>query len=146
MNAWPKKCGCGRSYSAEEWLELPAGGRMALGDDEGEIDLRHCVCESTISVLVSDLEEDDRLAFELKRLARIERLVVGAERAVDLALAFAAEDRERGASVVDDHRIIAATRQASEYLRAVDVQRALRFNASDLVLVASMGEQLAAAE
>ena len=146
MNAWPKACACGRSYSAEEWLELPAGGRMALSDEEGDIDLRHCVCLSTISVLVSDLEEDDRLAFELKRLERIERLVAGAERAVDLALGFAAENRERGESVFDDHRVVAATRQATEYLRAVERQRAMRFNASDLVLVASMDEQLAAAE
>lgn len=139
-----KTCGCGRTFTVEEWRELPGCGRMP--DEEGDLDLRHCPCGSTIAVLVSDLEEDDRLAFELKRLARMERLVAGAEKAVDIALAFAAEDRARGLHPSDDHRVVSATRQATQYLSAVVRERSMTFNASDLVLVATMNETLQAAE
>lgn len=41
-----KTCGCGATYSAEEWLGLAAIGFL-LGED-GPLELRNCPCGSTI--------------------------------------------------------------------------------------------------
>jgi hypothetical protein len=50
-----KECGCGRQYSRETWSTLRLVGRQ--GDDDGAIELRDCVCRSTIAVDVRDLRE-----------------------------------------------------------------------------------------
>lgn len=44
-----KVCSCGIRYSAAQWSQLEAAGRMADGDG-GWLELRHCSCGSTIAV------------------------------------------------------------------------------------------------
>jgi hypothetical protein len=45
-----KVCGCGRTYTAEQWSTLEMVGRMF--DVEETIELRNCPCGSTIAVTV----------------------------------------------------------------------------------------------
>lgn len=47
---WPKKCGCGRVYTREEWNQLPIGYEQhdVFGRHEG----RHCSCGSTLQVVL----------------------------------------------------------------------------------------------
>jgi hypothetical protein len=141
MNAWPRVCGCGRSYSAEQWRELVGAGRMDLGDGEA-IDLRHCACKSTISVLVSDLEEDARIAFALRKDERLSRLYEAADKALDLTRTFVREDRAAGVAPWEDHRVTSALRQFGEYLRAIKRLDAMPFVAGDDVLLVTMAEEL----
>lgn len=49
-----KECGCGRQYSRETWDQLHLVGRMPDGEG-GELELRDCVCKSTIAVDVVEL-------------------------------------------------------------------------------------------
>ena len=50
-----KTCGCGRTYTRDEWESLPFGGWMGDGDRDAQ-ELRHCACRSTISVGVRRAE------------------------------------------------------------------------------------------
>ena len=54
---WPKQCGCGEVWSRAEWPELPPIGRYLAGTD-GWIELRTCVCGSSLVVGVIDLDVD----------------------------------------------------------------------------------------
>lgn len=47
-----KVCGCEREYTAADWRCLPLVGRQDDGDG-GYLELRNCVCRSTIAVEVS---------------------------------------------------------------------------------------------
>jgi hypothetical protein len=50
-----KTCNCGETYTAETWPLLPmpqGGGRWADGDEV--LELRNCICGSTIAVTVDD--------------------------------------------------------------------------------------------
>lgn len=136
-----KTCPCGRTFTFDQWRELPGCGRMDDGDG-GALDLRNCPCGSTIAVDVAILQEDDRLAFEIRRDARLLRLISAAETATDLALRYASEDQVDGVDARQDRRIVDASRQAAEYLRAAHRIRAMTFNSDDCVLVASMTEEL----
>jgi hypothetical protein len=49
---WPKVCACGAAWSEEDWSDRPLVGQMALSDDEPPLELRHCMCGSTIAVLM----------------------------------------------------------------------------------------------
>jgi hypothetical protein len=52
---WLRQCQCGSCFTHDEWARLALAGEMD-GPEEGQrIELRHCPCGSTISVL---LEED----------------------------------------------------------------------------------------
>ena len=48
---FPKRCGCGLTWPALEWLQLEFVGVMDEGDDR--IELRHCTCGSTIAMLAA---------------------------------------------------------------------------------------------
>ncbi len=51
VNEWPKRCGCGRSYTAHEWRLLEIAGTMV--DDVESLELRNCrECKSTIAVVI----------------------------------------------------------------------------------------------
>lgn len=39
-----KRCSCGRQYTATTWAALPPGG------EQGNYELRHCPCRSTLAV------------------------------------------------------------------------------------------------
>lgn len=52
MSTVVKACGCGRTYTAEEWAALELVGIMA--DDVETIELRNCPCGSTIAVEASE--------------------------------------------------------------------------------------------
>jgi hypothetical protein len=43
-----KPCGCGRVHDAEAWASLPPAGEMR--DEEENLELRTCVCGSTLAV------------------------------------------------------------------------------------------------
>ncbi len=47
VDAWPKACGCGRSYTEHEWNLLTYVGTMV--DDAESCELRNCRCGSTIA-------------------------------------------------------------------------------------------------
>ena len=49
LRTFPKTCSCGRIYSLEEWLALPAGGIQKADGDE-DLEMRHCSCGSTMCV------------------------------------------------------------------------------------------------
>lgn len=51
---WPKACRCGEVWSRGEWPELPPIGRYLAGAD-GWIELRTCVCGSTLVVAANEL-------------------------------------------------------------------------------------------
>lgn len=55
---WPKACGCGEVWSRDQWPELPPIGRYLAGA-EGWIELRTCVCGSTLVVGATELTEED---------------------------------------------------------------------------------------
>lgn len=48
FGSWPKRCGCKREHSAADWSRLPYCGE--LDDGEAILEMRHCVCGSTIAV------------------------------------------------------------------------------------------------
>lgn len=48
--AWPKACGCGASYTREEFYALPYVGIQDDGTERAV--LRNCRCRSTISALI----------------------------------------------------------------------------------------------
>lgn len=139
-----KTCGCGRAFTFTAWRDLDGVGRMPDGDG-GELDMRNCPapCHSTLAVSVADLDEDARLAFELKREAKIARFLEAAEAATDLARRYTAEDRRDGLDAREDARITGAIRQATNYVRAAGRLQAMTFNCDDLVLAVTMTEELA---
>lgn len=51
-----KTCSCGRKYTRAQWRKLRYVGRIHVpADEEGpadDLELRDCVCQSTISVRV----------------------------------------------------------------------------------------------
>lgn len=54
---FPKVCSCGRSYTLREWEQLPEGKLWET--DWGDIlELRHCVCRSTMSILLVEGEPE----------------------------------------------------------------------------------------
>ena len=46
---WPKRCGCGASWWPTRFRSLESVGIWRV-DDEEELELRNCVCGSTIAV------------------------------------------------------------------------------------------------
>lgn len=53
VDAWPKRCGCGCSYTESEWMRLTYVGLMI--DDVESIELRNCsACGSTIAMTIDD--------------------------------------------------------------------------------------------
>lgn len=54
-----KTCGCGRSYTASQWADLPFHALHTWPWGEVQ-EFRHCLCRSTIViVLVEGLPDDD---------------------------------------------------------------------------------------
>jgi hypothetical protein len=47
VDAWPKACACGRSYTEHEWRLLQFIGEMV--DEETSLKMRNCACGSTIA-------------------------------------------------------------------------------------------------
>lgn len=45
-------CGCGRSFTAQDWLDLYIVGVQESGTDYSMLDLRNCPCRSTIAIEV----------------------------------------------------------------------------------------------
>lgn len=69
-NAWPKACGCGRSYTEHEWSLLKFVGSMQ--DDDPPLELRNCACGSTIAQEIetdaaAPTERDPLQRFRLQR-------------------------------------------------------------------------------
>jgi hypothetical protein len=52
---WPKHCGCGSTYSREEWAKLPYLARWEIEGGPTH-ELRHCHCQTTLAVDASMLE------------------------------------------------------------------------------------------
>lgn len=50
--AWPKRCACGAEWCAATWQHLPYVGRMDY-DGVDPLELRTCLCSSTLAVKVS---------------------------------------------------------------------------------------------
>lgn len=50
-----RECSCGRQYSLKQWLELPTCGRMRVPRRGIAVELRTCVCGSSLSVELDDL-------------------------------------------------------------------------------------------
>lgn len=144
MRPWPKTCACGRSYAAEEWLELPGCGRQDDGVDI--LDLRNCSCGSTIAVLVSDLPNDDRLDFATKRAEKIARLTEGARGAIHLAKRYEREDFFARRAWRDDPRIKGCLAQVAAYRKAIHAQRWMQFCNDDAVIEVCLCDELCAAE
>ena len=46
------RCSCGCHYTAEQWRQLPFGGIQRMDGIGLDLELRHCVCSSTLSVPV----------------------------------------------------------------------------------------------
>ncbi len=46
-----KTCGCGRSYTLEQWRKLPWVGEWK--DEVETLELRNCVCKSTIAIEIN---------------------------------------------------------------------------------------------
>jgi len=46
---WPKRCGCGLTYSQEEWAKLPYLARWEIEGGPTH-ELRHCHCHTTLAV------------------------------------------------------------------------------------------------
>jgi len=59
---FPKACLCGLSYDAASWARLRLVGRSA--DDVEVLELRDCVCKSTLAVLVSPTLAETRALLE----------------------------------------------------------------------------------
>jgi hypothetical protein len=68
---WIKTCVCGRTYSREEWVQLPAAGFMNKGKAiAGELlELKMCACGSSLAVDLGD-EPDSLPALRAARPAR----------------------------------------------------------------------------
>lgn len=49
-----KACSCGRVYSPAEWLKLPLVGIQTFEGDDAPpaLELRNCICKSTMAVEV----------------------------------------------------------------------------------------------
>lgn len=57
--AWPKKCACGAEHTRDGWRKLAFVGRLpSCGEDALEI--RNCVCGSSIAVEIREIEEEER--------------------------------------------------------------------------------------
>lgn len=67
---WPKRCGCGREHTEQEWSQLKLAGvqRWEWGE---AAEMRGCACGSTISVTIA--EGDPELEHELE-LVDLERV------------------------------------------------------------------------
>jgi CheY-like chemotaxis protein len=52
-----KRCSCGRDFTLAQWLTLARGGRMNLSRRESVVELRHCVCGSSMVLRVDGLAE-----------------------------------------------------------------------------------------
>ena len=53
---WPKTCGCGRTWTREQWRDLPFVARTP--DHEGGLlEMRTCMCRSTLAVHVDELDD-----------------------------------------------------------------------------------------
>lgn len=56
MSETPKTCACGRVYPPSLWRALPLVGYCAAGldgDDTRGLELRNCLCGSTLAVEVT---------------------------------------------------------------------------------------------
>lgn len=69
MNAWPKICGCGVVHYPGVWTELSFVGFMD-DCDGGRLELRNCVCRSTLAVEVEASGLPWPLASELAEVLR----------------------------------------------------------------------------
>lgn len=54
-----KQCGCGREYTRGQWLALHLCGRMHVPGSGIALELRNCVCGSSIAVECDDVPGDD---------------------------------------------------------------------------------------
>jgi CheY-like chemotaxis protein len=54
-----KQCGCGREYSRDEWGALRLCGRIHVPGRNFALELRNCVCGSSIAVQSEELPDDD---------------------------------------------------------------------------------------
>ena len=54
MRDFSKRCGCGCRYDAGAWQALPLVGHQV--DDVACLEMRDCVCGSTLAVEVDDFE------------------------------------------------------------------------------------------
>ncbi len=50
VQAWPKKCGCGRRFTAHEWRLIQFVGTWI--DDVESLELRNCPCGSTLAQVI----------------------------------------------------------------------------------------------
>lgn len=60
-DSFPKVCGCGRTYDRAAWEKMRHAGVM-VGASEGrryfdDLEMRHCACDSTISVRLATVQE-----------------------------------------------------------------------------------------
>jgi DNA-binding response OmpR family regulator len=49
-----KQCSCGREYDREAWLALSLCGRIHVPGGDVSLELRNCVCGSSIAVQIED--------------------------------------------------------------------------------------------
>lgn len=54
-----KACGCGRSYTRDQWHRLALVGIQLVDDEMGPLELRNCPCGSTHAVDIGDRHEEE---------------------------------------------------------------------------------------
>ncbi len=47
-----KRCGCGRTFTRPQWSALASCGRMLLRRDDAVVEVRHCVCGSSLALRI----------------------------------------------------------------------------------------------
>ena len=60
-NVFPKRCSCGAVYRQEDWMQFPSLGvlpgtnKISGRRISGDIELRVCICGSSVSVKLKEL-------------------------------------------------------------------------------------------
>lgn len=53
-----KTCSCGRSFSREQWSQLDFVGIWKLDEFEIPLELRNCLCGSTIAIKIAPTQKE----------------------------------------------------------------------------------------
>lgn len=54
IGSFPRVCGCGRSFSAAEWAQLPDAAIWDLRPEGDLLEQRSCVCLSSLCVVLEE--------------------------------------------------------------------------------------------
>ena len=94
---WPKHCGCGATYSEEEWTKLPYLARWEIEGGPTH-ELRHCHCHTTLAIDVGVLSEATPTALRHPQDDLAHLLAENKQELLDRWSARVVADRPAGAS------------------------------------------------